>query len=59
MYIINQNEPDLNPILDRVWPSGSKFGSSWIGIGPQVKTIGSSWNVGSADRVGCFHLAAL
>ena len=35
MYLINPNEPNLNPILDRVGPPGSKFGLSWVGLGPQ------------------------
>ena len=35
MYLINLNEPDLNPNLGRVGPPGSKFGLSWVGLGPQ------------------------
>ena len=34
MYLINPNEPDLNPILGRVGPPWSKLGLSWIGLGP-------------------------
>ena len=34
MYLINLNEPNLNPILGRVGPPGSKFGLSWVGLGP-------------------------
>ena len=29
MYLINLNEPDLNPISSRVGPPGSNFGLSW------------------------------
>ena len=31
MYLINPNGPDLNPILGRVGPPGSKFGLSRVG----------------------------
>ena len=32
MYLLNQNEPDLNPISGRVGPAESKFGLSWVGL---------------------------
>ena len=31
MYLINSNEPNLNPILGRVGPPWSKFGLSRVG----------------------------
>ena len=40
MYLINLNEPDLNPISGRVGPPGSKFGLSRIGLGPQGPNLG-------------------
>jgi hypothetical protein len=48
MYLINPNEPDLNPILGRVGPPGSKFGLSrapWV----QIRV--------ESGRVGQVHLA--
>jgi hypothetical protein len=32
MYLINPNEPDLNPILGRVGAPGSKLGLSRVGL---------------------------
>ena len=32
MYLINPNEPDLNPISGQVGSPGSKFGLSWVGL---------------------------
>jgi hypothetical protein len=43
MYLINPNEPDLNPILDRVGPPGSKFGlggPGWAWLGLQGPNLG-------------------
>ena len=40
MYLINPNESDLNPILGWVGPPGSKFGLSWVGLGPQDPNLG-------------------
>ena len=40
MYLINLNEPNLNPILGWVGPPGSKFGLSWVWFGPQVPNLG-------------------
>ena len=49
MYLIIQNEPDLNQILDRVGPSGFKFGSSGQ-VGLQGRKIGSIY----VGRLGSF-----
>ena len=32
MYLMNPNEPDLDPILGWVGPPGSKFGLSRVGL---------------------------
>ena len=40
MYLINLNEPNLNPILGWVWPPGSKFGLSQDRLGPQGPNSG-------------------
>ena len=40
MYLINPNEPDLNPISGRVGAPGSKFGLSRVGLGPQGPNSG-------------------
>ena len=53
MYLINPNEPDLNPILGQVGPPESKFGLSWVGLAPRVQIWAES------GRVGRVHLAAL
>jgi hypothetical protein len=55
IYLINPNEPDLNPISGRVGSPGSKFGLSRVGLGPQGPNsgrVGSGW-------VGWVHLVAL
>ena len=47
MYLINPNEPDLNPISGRVGAPGSKFGLSRVGLGPQGPNsgwVGSGWS---------------
>ena len=49
-YLINPNKPDLNLILDRVGPTGSKYGLSLVRLGPQGP---------NSVRVGWVHLAAL
>ena len=40
MYLINLNEPDLNPISGLAGPPGSKFRLIWIGLGPQGPSSG-------------------
>ena len=52
MYLINSNIRDLNPILGRVEPPGSKFGLSRVGLGPQGPNsgwVGQGW-LGSFGR---------
>jgi hypothetical protein len=40
MYLINPNEPNLNPISGQAGDPGSKFGLSWVGLGPQGPNFG-------------------
>ena len=54
MYLINPNDTDLNPILGRVGPLGSKFRSSRVGLFNWVKQFGSfRIGVGWLGPFGC------
>jgi hypothetical protein len=52
MYLINPNEPNLNPISGRVGPPGSKFRLIRVGLGPQGPNSG--WvGLGWSGSFGC------
>ena len=61
-YLINLNEPILKPISGWVVPSGSKIGSSRVGlpIGPQGLEFGSNFGfVGRVHLATYFHFISI